>query len=315
MDQMSFQGNSKKTNYFEGWYYKQITVDKKGFFIVIPGISLNEKDSHAFIQVYDSISKTSHYFRFLKEDFITQKDPFELHIKDNIFTKSYMKLNLKEENYQLKGELYYTSHSPLKNTWYAPTIMGPFSYFSMECNHAIISMDHYVDGTIWINKQRMEFEDGYGYMEKDYGTSFPKKYLWFQSNTTKKEVLDHKKMSLVFSIASIPIWKCSFRGFFCVFLIGDKEYRFSTYDGSRIKEFKKKDSNLYQIKLTKKQYELKLVIKSPCSFTLASPKEGTMNQAIKETLNAEATVTLKYKKKVIVKQRMICSGFEDSYFH
>ncbi len=45
-----FQGHLKKRNYFEGWYYKQVTADQKTSLSFIPGVSLNKNDSHSFIQ-------------------------------------------------------------------------------------------------------------------------------------------------------------------------------------------------------------------------------------------------------------------------
>ena len=39
-----FQGNLKKKNYFEGWYYKQVSKDEKEVISFIPGISLFDND-------------------------------------------------------------------------------------------------------------------------------------------------------------------------------------------------------------------------------------------------------------------------------
>lgn len=45
-----FQGHLKKTNYFEGWYFKQITADQNISLRFIPAVSLNNNDLHSFIQ-------------------------------------------------------------------------------------------------------------------------------------------------------------------------------------------------------------------------------------------------------------------------
>ncbi len=45
-----FQGSLHKKNYFEGWYYKQVSSDQKTSLSFIPGISLSEHDPHSFIQ-------------------------------------------------------------------------------------------------------------------------------------------------------------------------------------------------------------------------------------------------------------------------
>ena len=61
-----FQGKHKKTNYFEGWYYKIIDSKMENIYAIIPGVSLDEKtnDTHAFIQVLDAHSKEVNYFRY-----------------------------------------------------------------------------------------------------------------------------------------------------------------------------------------------------------------------------------------------------------
>ena len=43
--------NSKKNKFFEGWYFKHVSKDYQSHLVVIPGISINEKDAHAFIQL------------------------------------------------------------------------------------------------------------------------------------------------------------------------------------------------------------------------------------------------------------------------
>ena len=55
----NFQGKIKQYNkqYFEGWYFKQVTADKKFTISFIPGVSYNKTDSHCFIQCIISNSK------------------------------------------------------------------------------------------------------------------------------------------------------------------------------------------------------------------------------------------------------------------
>ena len=43
----------------------------------------------------------------------------------------------------------------------------------MECYHGIVSMDHTVNGLIEINNEKIDFSEGRGYIEKDWGRSFP----------------------------------------------------------------------------------------------------------------------------------------------
>ena len=57
-----------------------------------------------------------------------------------------------------------------------------FIYLSfLECNHAIISLRHHITGSLKVNNQKFQII-GDGYIEKDWGRSFPQDYLWLQSN-------------------------------------------------------------------------------------------------------------------------------------
>ena len=65
--------------------------------------------------------------------------------------------------------------------------MGPFHYLPfLECNHAIISLRHHITGSLKVNNQKFQII-GDGYIEKDWGRSFPQDYLWLQSNSCKRK--------------------------------------------------------------------------------------------------------------------------------
>jgi hypothetical protein len=52
--------------------------------------------------------------------------------------------------------------------------MGWYSFIPfMECKHGIVSANHKIKGKITVNNQIIDFDEGQGYIEKDWGTSFP----------------------------------------------------------------------------------------------------------------------------------------------
>jgi len=71
-----FQGSGKRGGYFEGWYFIYTFGDSA--FALIPGISLAERDRHAFIQVIDGPTGRSAYHRFPAEEFRCRGDRFLL---------------------------------------------------------------------------------------------------------------------------------------------------------------------------------------------------------------------------------------------
>lgn len=302
-----FVGNLNKKNYFEGWYFKQV-LSKKQVISIIPGISISNHKKHAFIQVIETINNKAYYIPYNIEDVKFSKDDFYIKIKNNYFSKNKIILDIDYEDLKLKGELNFDKQTPLSKTTYRPTIMGPFTYLkNMQCNHAIISMHHTVTGIIHLNNKKIKVKKGTGYIEKDYGTSFPRKYLWLHSNTSHTT----PKISLTFSIADIPTGPLFFQGFFCVLLINKKEYYFTTYYNDSVK-IKSLDDNNLHITLKNKKYRLELIVNHEKGQELVAPKLGKMIKSLKENLNTSINLTLIdiKKNKKVHEDYLLNSGFE-----
>lgn len=56
----------------------------------------------------------------------------------------------------------------------SPGIMGWYAWVpTMECYHGVVSLDHAISGKLMIEDQAHDFNGGRGYIEKDWGKSFP----------------------------------------------------------------------------------------------------------------------------------------------
>ena len=192
-----YHGWGKNKRYFEGWYYKVLTADEKHRFAFIPGIAMDDNgNKQAFIQILDGKKQTAEYIKFPAEDFISQSNTFKTEIAGNTFELNKIRLQL--EN--VKGELQFQSPIPWPSEWYSPGIMGPYAFVPlMECYHGILSMDHEIEGELEIDNQKIDFTGGRGYIEKDWGHSFPSAYIWMQSNH-----FSEKGISFKASVAKIP---------------------------------------------------------------------------------------------------------------
>lgn len=307
-----FQGKDLDVtdSYFEGWYFKQVNHYSSYTISFIPGISYNKKDPHCFIQIIILNNENklfTFYFRYKIDDFIAKESPFLVKIKDNIFREDFIKINIEEPELRIFGELKYTKLKGLKKTFFQPNIMGFFSYFPKnECNHHIVSVEHEVSGTLVINNKIVDFEKGKGYIEKDWGTSFPKEYIWLQCNN-----FDHsKELQLTFSYATIPYLNFSFKGFFISLFIGDKEYRFATYNFSKIKKIKIYN-NSFEVFIKKRNIEVSIKASFDKSRELFSPKKGEMKNKIKEGLKGEIELSFKdYKNNIAVFSKGKDAGIE-----
>lgn len=296
-----YVGNNKKKDYFEGWYFKHVDNTKKHSISFIVGISKSE-DSHSFIQIIDNIKNKSYYVKFALEDFEFSHEPFYIKIKENYFSLERIYVEI-EEPVKIIANIAYHNLTEIDSDFYAPNIMGPFAYLPfMECSHAVISMRHHLMGHLEMYGKEYDFDHGVGYIEKDYGTSFPNKYLWLQSNANKKS-------NFFLAVANIPFLKLNFQGLICILEINKKQYRFATYYLGRAK-IKKLEDNKYliTIKQRKKTLEIKLSCKD--TIKLISPKNGKMQDVVKESLSSTCNLVLYHKKKKIFEENFTACGSE-----
>jgi len=183
--------------------------------------------------------------------------------------------------------------------------MGPFSYIPfMECNHAVISMKNNINGTLTINNNNFIFNNDTGYIEKDWGCSFPKNYIWIEGNNFK-----NKDASFMLSIANIPFKIFSFKGFICSLIINNKEYRFATYNNSKIIKCDV-DDNKVNIILKKGKYYLYIESEYCNKNKLKAPIKGGMEKDIYESINSKINVTLKENNNIIFSDESINAGLE-----
>lgn len=277
-------------NGFEGWYFR--ISDPNVSLAIIVGISTAKEDAHVFIQSIDTHAHASQVIRYSLSDFTYQENPFELKIKNNYFREDGMILDL-DGDIKISGDIKFSSFQKLDHSLYSPTIMGPFSYIpNMECTHALISLSHAISGSLKIIDHSFNL-DGIGYIEKDRGTSFPNRYIWFQSNNEC-----HQDASLFFASANIPIGAISFQGTIATLRIQNKQYHFATYYGSRIKKAYQRE-NSYYIVLHQYPYQLYIKVTQGSVYPLAAPVQGMMSSRVHESIDAKITLHLyKHRKKI-----------------
>ena len=301
-----FQGEKylkKRKAYFEGWYFKNINpTDGISF---IPGININNNEKKAFIQIITN--ESSYFVNYDIKDFTFSFAPFYIKIKNNIFSKEEININIIDDsqNLNIQGKIKYLNSKNINTNFLYPNIMGPFSYIPfMECNHAILSMQNEVYGLININNKKIYFNNDIGYIEKDWGCSFPKSYIWCQGNN-----FQNSKTSFMLSIADIPFKLFNFQGIICALIINNREYKFTTYNNTKLIKYDITHNSL-EICLKKGYYSLNIHSTYDISQKLSAPQKGKMNKDIFETINATITITLKKKNKIIFCDTSMHCGLE-----
>jgi hypothetical protein len=286
-----FQGHLKRKNYFEGWFLKHCSADQGNVISIIPGIALNSDDSHAFIQIIDGISGETQYFSYPVEEFQWDRRNFNIQIGPNNFSLSGISLNIENKSIELSGRVDYTNPLKYPGTLLSPGIMGWYSYVPfMECYHGIVSANHIISGKLTFNSKGIDFSGGKGYIEKDWGKSFPEAWIWLQCNN-----FSTNNASLFISVAKIPWLGKFFMGFIAFLYLDGKYHQFSSYNRSRISGISFNGEVLH-IELKHKSYSLKARVKKNSTGELKAPETGNMSRRIKESNDSVVDVTLSDSK-------------------
>jgi tocopherol cyclase len=279
-----YQGWGNKKRYFEGWYFKVVNASETKAFAFIPGIAMEESGvSHAFVQLLDGKEKRSDYFSYDTTSFVPSDKKFELSIENNYFSADGIRLDLPN----VTGSLNFSGVVPWPNHWYSPGIMGPYTFVPfMECNHGIVSMDHSLSGSLTVNGEVIDFTGGRGYIEKDWGHSFPSAYIWMQSNHFSSPGISFKA-----SVARIPWVTGNFTGFIAGLWLGDRLYQFTKYSGTRLSRLSVTNSTV-ELEFTNRSGIINISAPVDRTTSLASPVKGLMGGRIEESMTSTISLTL-----------------------
>jgi len=291
-----FQGSKNKKGYFEGWYFKLVDASEEMAFAIIPGISLTRdpEKSHAFIMVFDARKHEMNYFKFHIDEFSASSKEFQLNIGENFFSHHKLTLDLEKDSLKIKADLKFKNIVPWPVKLLSPGVMGWYSFVPfMECYHGVLSFNHQIKGYIEINQELKNFNQGKGYLEKDWGSSMPSSWIWMQTNHFEEE-----DASLFGSIAKIPWLKNYFTGFIFGFLLKGHIYQFTTYNRSHIKELKV-DEDWIKIVVTNKNHHLEIEAERTKGVDLPAPNMGEMTSKVNESLKSKISLKLYENNKLI----------------
>lgn len=286
-----------KRRYFEGWYFKHQIGNQVIAFI--PGINLgSDGKKKGFIQIISN--ENSYYIDFPFDRCKFNRKRCYVKIGANVFSKKGIKVNLHTPDIQITGKIKY---GKLDHIMYC--IMGYYRHLPfMECKHEVISMKHSLEGYLNIFDRKLKLTGGRGYIEKDWGHSFPSQYIWLQCNR-----FIGQEASFMLSIAKIPYMGFEFLGCICAIHYKGMEYRIATYLGVKIKSVTETVIYLEQGKYklvifldqekSKEDNEVISREKRKFGYQLNAPALGEMNRPIKEEHLCEGRFILLMKHKKI----------------
>lgn len=297
-NRFDFQGEGKRTNYFEGWYVKCTDRENDLSIALIPGVS-HFSDSQSFVQ-YNIHYKNKSYsgkINFDRNHFEVVPEPYSIIMPKFVLSESGVKASLIDEDNHILLDFSFGPLQPIRQTAYMPSIMGPLEYIKVPCSHDIVSMKHTVKGKLVLNGEEINVDSGVGYMEKDRGSTFPSNYLWLQTNT----FTENSEASLSLAVATIEKKPLKITGFYAVFNDGIKEHRFSTYLGSRFDVVVDNNEVGYSVQITGRNKILEVKVELSNVSELIAPMNEGMDFPIKETVKSSLEMTFKEKGKAEVK--------------
>lgn len=269
---------------FEGWYLKLVDRERGHPMALIPGVFLGE-DAHAFVQVLDGASGRAWYHRYPVEEFDARDDVFDARVGPNHFSSEGVSLAIEpgdDGTPGVVGKVGFGGFFPWPVTALSPGVMGPYGFTPfMQCYHGILSLEHELSGSLSFDGEQRDFDGGRGYVEKDWGRSFPLGYVWTQSNH-----FDRAGVSLTASVATIPWLTGAFRGFLVGFVLDGELHRFTTYTGAVIETLELDETGVVLL-LANRTHRLEIRAHRTTGAMLLAPYEGQMLERVAETMTSE----------------------------
>lgn len=288
-----YQGHRQGPPYFEGWYFKLVDPTEQHRIAVIPGIfkAAAPEEGHAFIQILDGRSGEATYHAYPADAFRAAEREFNVSIGGSRFTLDSITLDVESEERSLTGQVRFGGLTPWPVRWTSPGVMGWFAWVPfMQTYHGVLSFDHALQGSLVLDGDPIDFAGGRGYIEKDWGQSFPDAWVWTQTNH-----FGQGSTSLTASIATIPWLWTSFRGFLIGLWHRGRLYRFATYTGARIEKLTV-DQGAATVVVADGEHRLSVSAEGGSGGVLRGPTGRDMLGRVPETLDARVFVRLAARK-------------------
>ncbi|MGB9666129.1 MAG: tocopherol cyclase family protein [Candidatus Cryosericum sp.] len=285
-----FHGRSWRPSGFDGWYFKMVDPTERHVWAVIPGIWMDRDPSlqYCFIQFLDGTTGRTSMHRYPVQQFWASRDRFDIVVGTSRFSLTSMHLDIDDAGVRLAGDVQFTQPIGWPVHPWAPGAMGPLGLLPfLEGYHAITSIDPRISGSLALDGQEIDFTGGRGYMERDWGSAFPRAWVWMQSNH-----FDEDHVSLTVSIADIPLLGTVLRGFIVGFLYNGRLLQWTTWNGSRLAHFVRDDEHAEFTVVNGKQVLEVWAGGRHGMGQVYAPRAGSMAKMLVEELHAVVQVRL-----------------------
>jgi hypothetical protein len=293
----SIRGTFERNKFFEGWFQKVYSKAHKASFILIYGYAThNSDDEFGFLQVLIP-NQVPELVYFPKNEVSCDIEKHIFCMGNNLLTTELIRIDI----HDLRIDLNLKSSQPFRTF---KNSMG-YTYFipNLPCYHSVLNTAQSVSGEIQYKGLCYTLDHEMGYLEKNWGTTFPENYFWVHAIDPNNPAI-----SLLFSRAQI-VWlgKTYIKhvGYFC-------------FDGQQIelrelKNFSVSNSNLGPenriIQIRSASAHLDLALECGSEVLFKGPKDGALSRIIQHQTDASIKVSLTYENRS--HQFQMVGNFED----
>lgn len=274
----TLRGNFERNKYFEGWFQKIYSKKYNASFVIIYGYATrNTEDTLGFIQILIP-NKAPQIIYFNKNEISCDSEQHIVRMGENLLTTETIQINANDINIRLK-----LMNNQVKQTF--KNSMG-YSYFlpNLPCYHSVLNTGHQVTGEIQQKEAGYVLNNDMGYLEKNWGTSFPESYIWLHA------VDPHdSKVSMLFSLAEIKWIGKKF-----IKHVGHFHYDNKQIDLRSLMSFATSNpsssKDKYQIRMISKTIQLDILIVFGNKVLLKGPQEGVLSSDIIHYIDADIQI-------------------------
>lgn len=271
--------NKNKPHQFDGKYYKIKVDELDKHLIIIQGV--NYKDRECFVQYAFEGDFKSKYHSFSISKLETKDDV--VYLENNIFAKNLMHIELPElhltANFQnldlTKDSEKVSTMGVLKNI--------PF----VQCKHEIISLSRKCDLSINNFNDINLNSKGEIYIERNWGKSFPKEYLWIHCY----DQIDGESFEFQFAVAKPKFLGLRPKVHLGILNFKNKTYNFGLQRKTKVRLIDYNSlNNTLSFVIDGKDFQIVCSLNQGFFTEFLSPGKNGMSGKILESLNSNLTL-------------------------
>lgn len=278
----SIRGGIDRSRFFEGWFQKVYLRQHRTSFVIIYGYATgNAHETFGFIQVLMP-GEEPRIVCFPKDQVTLDRHKHIVRMGDNVLSTDAIDIKMNELRMQLQlidNQRIDTLNNSMGYAYYVP---------SLPCYHSVLNTSHGVSGSIVHKSKEYAIDNELGYLEKNWGTSFPDRYMWLHAVDP-----NNPEISLLFSCADIQWLGGTFTRH-----VGHMRFDGKHIDlrelSSVVISTHRADPDTYIYRINSRSLQLDVAITVGQKVLLKAPEHGSLSREIPHHIDAliEARITL-----------------------